>query len=536
MPSAPLSCPVQVSDYPKLDSKQAGHLRHFHNLVSQPDGEWHHFGSLEGQQEWDDAYRYQLATMAYAAGVTHYHRLPAMRVAFKTLMRRMIHKMLRREVWGYWFNTSLGGTLLDPDLKELRKPWIDPVINENIMYSGHLLLMTSLYAMLFDDDEFEKKGGLTFTWNPLFWGLGKGEFQYDNRSLQEVIFKQMRENDWVGVCCEPNAVFVVCNQFPIIAMRYNDVRDGTNNIEDVLEKYEASLVKKGMLADDGLYAAFFALKQGKAVPARQGAHTAWANAFMNSWNSEKVHSLYDKQVLGFLTTADGKTQLNPTGVAMAFRKLVLEGGEDPHSVETLQKARENSSKFVNPALPFQTVSWGLFTMMLSELGKTKELNDLLHFADTHLKPTWENGGLYYPRNDQLLDDDQNMIHVEPHSGNSGLGYARLNVPDGQKKMWEKPWTRSVLTSRPWVDRLNFADGVDFLRGTWDDGADAMIITLRSWTGSQDVTLSIRNLPKGDWAVYVDQRLKDTVALGDGEELTVTEKVGEDEIDIIVASM
>lgn len=30
------------------------------------------------------------------------------------------------------------------------------------MYSGHLLLMVSLYAMLFDDDEFEKEGGLKF--------------------------------------------------------------------------------------------------------------------------------------------------------------------------------------------------------------------------------------------------------------------------------------------------------------------------------------------------------------------------------------
>jgi hypothetical protein len=28
------------------------------------------------------------------------------------------------------------------------------------MYSGHLLLMTSLYSMLFDDDEFEKLGSL----------------------------------------------------------------------------------------------------------------------------------------------------------------------------------------------------------------------------------------------------------------------------------------------------------------------------------------------------------------------------------------
>lgn len=213
--SVPLHPSIQAKDYPKLNEKQAGHLRHFHNLVSQPDGEWHHFGSLEAQQEFDDAYRYQLATMAYATGAAHFHRLPALRGPMKTLLRKIIHKMLLRQVWGYWFTTSHGGNLLDPDLKELRKPWADPVIKENIMYSGHLLLMTSLYGMLFDDDEFEQEGSLTFRWDPLFWGLGRQDFSYDNRSLQKVIFQQMEENEWVGVCCEPNAVFVVCNQFPV---------------------------------------------------------------------------------------------------------------------------------------------------------------------------------------------------------------------------------------------------------------------------------------------------------------------------------
>ncbi|KIW42237.1 uncharacterized protein PV06_05801 [Exophiala oligosperma] len=529
--------PVEVSKYPKLDAKQAGHLRHFHNLVSQIDGEWNHFGSLEAQQEWDDAYRYQLATMAYATGLAHYHRLPAMRTAFKTLLRRIIHKMLRREVWGYWFSTSLGGKLLDPDLKELRKPWADPVIKENIMYSGHLLLMTSLYAMLFDDDEFEKEGSLTFNWNPLFFGMGPEKFSYDNRSLQKVIFQQMEENDWVGVCCEPNAVFVVCNQFPIIAMRYNDSRDGTNNVQGVLEKYEASLIKKGMLNDSGLYPSFFALKQRSTRPARQGAHTAWANAYMNTWNSEKVHSLYESQVLGFLTTVGGKTRLLPTRVSSAFRHLVLEKGEDPDSEETLRKAREMSPQFVSPAFPFEAVNWNGFAQMLSELGKDKELDDLLEYADSRLNPTWENGGLYYPRNDAVMDEDGNLVHMEPHSGNSGIGYSRLNVKDGQKMMWEQPWTREILAKRPFVDDVGFADGVDFLRGAWDAEAHAMVVTLKSWTGQDtEVSFSVKNLERGDWAVYVNGELQQTTTVKGSESVGVTVTAGNDEVDVVVSQI
>jgi hypothetical protein len=122
-----------LDKFEKLSREQAGHLRHFHNLSTQRDGEWGVMGTQDPGQEWLDGYRYQLATMAYAAGATHYHRMPALRSPFKTLLQNIIKKMFRREVWGYWFLTSHSGTFVDPDLKELRKPWADPVVRENIM-------------------------------------------------------------------------------------------------------------------------------------------------------------------------------------------------------------------------------------------------------------------------------------------------------------------------------------------------------------------------------------------------------------------
>ncbi|KAJ5368783.1 uncharacterized protein N7496_008543 [Penicillium cataractarum] len=62
------------------------------------DGNWPHMGSQEPAQEFLDAYRHQVATMAYASSLTYYHRMPAMRGLFKSLIRRLIHKMLRHEV------------------------------------------------------------------------------------------------------------------------------------------------------------------------------------------------------------------------------------------------------------------------------------------------------------------------------------------------------------------------------------------------------------------------------------------------------
>lgn len=117
----------------KLKREEAGHLRHFHNLATQVDGQWAHMGTQYSAQEWVDGYRYQLATMAYAAGAAHYFRLPALRSCFKQLLQDLISKMLRPEVWGYWFNSSHSGKLVDPDIKELRQPWADPIVRENIM-------------------------------------------------------------------------------------------------------------------------------------------------------------------------------------------------------------------------------------------------------------------------------------------------------------------------------------------------------------------------------------------------------------------
>lgn len=82
-------------------------------------------------------------------------------------------------------------------------------------YSGHLLLMTTLYAMLFDDDRYEEEGALTFLYNPVFYGMGPETYPYTRSTLQDAIVKEMERNGWLGVCCEPNSIFIVCNQFPV---------------------------------------------------------------------------------------------------------------------------------------------------------------------------------------------------------------------------------------------------------------------------------------------------------------------------------
>ncbi|KAF8204195.1 hypothetical protein K438DRAFT_1932285 [Mycena galopus ATCC 62051] len=268
--------PGLLAKAPKLSLAQAGHLRHFHNLATAPPGEWPHMGTQAPGQEWLDALRYQLATMAYAAGAAHFHRLPALRSLFKSLLEDLIAKMLDKEVWGYWYLTSQSGRMADPDIEELRKPWADPIVTENIMYSGHLLHMISLHAMLFDDDKYDAPGALEFDWNPIYWGMGREVFSYTRTTLQDAILKEMERENWIGVCCEPNSIFIVCNQFPLIAMRYNGVRDGTNLVDGVLKKYTAAWEsKKGFMQDDGLFVQMYKVRRDELIPERGIGFTAW---------------------------------------------------------------------------------------------------------------------------------------------------------------------------------------------------------------------------------------------------------------------
>jgi hypothetical protein len=62
--------------------------------------------------------------------------------------------------------------------------------------------------MLFNDDKYDAPNALVFDWNPIFWGMGPERFSYNRTTLQEAILKEMERENWIGVCCEPNCVFV----------------------------------------------------------------------------------------------------------------------------------------------------------------------------------------------------------------------------------------------------------------------------------------------------------------------------------------
>ncbi|WP_271592969.1 linalool dehydratase/isomerase domain-containing protein [Bradyrhizobium sp. CCBAU 65884] len=477
-----------VSRFPALDPLQLGHLRHIENLAAQPDGEWSKMGIPDPGQEWLDSYRYQLAQMAYALGLAHYHRLPAAPAVFRRTFDNLIRKMLRREVWGYWKDTSQSGLYVNPDIKELRKGWTDPVVRENIMYSGHLSAMVGMYSMLFDDDGYDRPGALTFVHNPIFWGMGPEKLEYSRSSLNEVIYWQMVENGWLGVACEPNCVFIVCNQFPMLGFRFADWRKGTAVADEATRSYRAAWEKKGIFSDEGWFHGWWRVEQDEFVPPKSVGWTAWGGAVMNTWNRDFVHGIYRDQLRGVLKYGrDGLVSLYPNSVVPRVREA-LASGRSTDGIE-------------DRAYPWPMPDFGYVAMLLSEMGDA-DLNGMFAHADRYMSPTWSEAGLYYPRSDQAYDGEGNLVRMDRLTGNAMLAYARLNVPDGLWALYNKPWEADHFAS-PALQKVT--PGVDVTRAVYDPEASLLVLTLQPRDGRpQDVGVEIGPVAADTtWVLFID---------------------------------
>lgn len=254
---------------------------------------------------------------------------------------------------------------------------------------------------------------------------------------------------------------------------------------------------------------------------------------MNTWNSETLKSLYDQQAYGFITNIDGEVQLHEDRIAEEYRKLVDTEDADKNDATVLARARESVAALPPSPFPFSRPTFGYVVQWLSELGKKEELDGLFKYADEHLQPTWENGGLFYPRNDTKTNEAGEWTHMDPFSGNASIGYARLNVPDGQKQMWEKPRRRGHAATQPWIDGIDLGQGIDCLRGVWDSEESALVLTMKTWDGRRvDAAPVASNLPAGTWAVFVNEKLVQQDVVKEGGDLSVEVEVGGEELNVV----
>jgi hypothetical protein len=429
-------------------------------------------GSRSNGQDDFASLRYQLAYAAIALSVTQRYRLPAAPGVFRATFDRLIQKMLLPEVWMYWRDTSTGQAIFNTHIP-MESEW-DPVRRDNIMYSAYVQVMTLLYAYLFDDDRYEKSGSISFRHWAFSWGGEEKRFDYDQNSLNELIYWKMIESGYIGVACEPNCVFQICNQLPLLGFRLHDLLSGGQRAADVERGYRKAWDDFGRLDAEGRFA-LLVLEDSQQLLTNDAGEVwgdAWAGTVLNMLNRDLVREHYPEQI----------------------SRLLIDGPDDTLTIRPLV-----STPLLGHDIFEDHGDFGWAAAWASEIGDRPTLDGLLAFADLRLEPTWIDGGLFYPRNDDTMDTDGYNRLVDPLTGNSLLALARLDVPDGLWGLYHLP-IESRYRDGPAI--VDVDRGIEITRAYIDDSGDliATIAAAGGVPGANSGEARIGRLPGGDWTL------------------------------------
>ena len=421
--------PVKAEDYPSLSEKELGHVQWLVKLAQQPLGDWSYMGGLEEGQEGLEAYRYQLGYMAYALALAQYHKTPAYRELYQKALDNLIQKMIRKDVWYYWEHTSKGFTATNPPQKGRGLGWIDPVVEKNIMYSGHLINMVELYQMLYRDDKYDKPKSITFRWNLVKELLNT--FQYDGNKLAEVIHKQFMENPLHMIECEIGLVFPVCNQHPLLGLILYDHNHGTNLAAPVKDLMMKTFTDKGLLdpkTQDFLQ--FYMIDQGKAIGPPSPGNNAFVGTPMHVWKPELIEKLYP---------------IHAKKVEFARRRH-CQGGRATKPWE------------FPPRLDLQRTQ--------EKWAMRRRPRNLIAWMEKNCSPQWMGNKYFYPRNDEKKISTL---------FNANAAIAELNVKNGIWAMYNRPWKEDYF-NQPFISGVEHPKAI-VKQAYYDSGKDVLAVTL-----------------------------------------------------------
>jgi hypothetical protein len=458
-----------------LDDLQAGHLRRMIDLSEQLPDDWSGMMGRSALQEDFGGLRFQLAYMSYALALCHIHRLPAAPAVFRRPFDSFIQKMLSPDVWTYWRHVSTGNGPFNKSLGELPAQW-NPVETDNIMYSAYVQSMALLYHYLFRDPKYAAERSLAFKLEPLFWGAGGQRFDYDEKSLNRHIYWMMVEKGYLGIACEPNCVYQICNQPAILGFRLHDFLYGGTTADEVTEGYRRAWDEFGIVDDAGHFS-IFVLEREHAMFSRRAMPWAdfWLGSLMHMWDPAGVEAAYPRQMEAWAKPGPEDSLWIPPSI--------LPPGFGPPEMSHAH-------------------DFGWAAVCASEVGDEERLKKFLAYADTCLTPTWNDGAFHYRRRDGWLDESGKLHAMDPHTGNTLLGYARLNVPGGLRMLYEGPLDDAWFAGPALVE---MSAGLDVRTAFYARDDATLHLTLRPGRmGAGNAELTLANIwERGPWVLFAD---------------------------------
>lgn len=469
----------EFADLPILGEKETGQLRHVRNVLWRADGDWGPMASNDYTQLGEfTAYYYQLSGLAHVLAQGYHHHLTAAPGVFKADMDRAVQKLLHPDVWSYWFSVSQGSPSWNPDLKEPQTPWWDPVVKENVMYSGHLNHVAALYAYLFDDSKYDSVGSMRFDGFQSN-GFGSATAEYSLSTLNDLIYWQMVESGYMGVACQPNEVFVTCNQFPIWGLKWQDSRTGSGRADETAASHFKAWERFGAYKHGEETPFLWMAAQNKISSARvPGSNEETTGSFYvaSPWSYWALHAAnqgYARSTYDYVTAAALDRDPDGSLVIINEKEMALNGKRYGRGAKVLAGDQVPGIRYYDGPDSRHAGIWGWFSLILSEEGDPR-LAEILDYVDRNMNPTWEDGGYYYPRNEKTWVDGR-FVGVTPLSGNANFAYARLNKRNGINGLYHADWAKSRLEMPHLAD---VSRHIDIARAAFLPEKNTLVISAR----------------------------------------------------------
>ncbi|MFQ6113556.1 MAG: hypothetical protein ACE5NG_05635, partial [bacterium] len=321
-----------------------------------------------------------------------------------------------------------------------------PVYEMNVMYSGHLANMIGLYEWLFDDHKYDKPGSIRLVWDE------DTVFEYDHASLVERLYGQMRDNPYHSIACEPQQVFIMCNDHAALSLMLLDATHGTQ-LSEVNRDFLMNLDHL-FHGNDGSFNYPYYYRLDVTLPLHLAVGDGWALALMHPFARERVRQMYP-----------------------AFKKRHLRWNQD-----STAKVRGNMIEFMDigdyrPTNASQ-VSFGL--LLASEVGDSEFAEGLWNYAVKKYRSTRTDGTLYFRKASLLL--------------NSVFLLGRINEADGLWRLYNWGWPDSHF-HEPRVESVNL-DKVLVVRAHYSKENGLTIGLKPRQPGTTQAKVSIANLVPG----------------------------------------
>ncbi|HYD08543.1 MAG TPA: hypothetical protein VEA78_00465 [Acidimicrobiales bacterium] len=182
--------------------------------------------------------RYQLNYLAWALSEYAVNTIPNAPTEIELVLRNMMLKQTDLRVWGYWKTLNTIGNLnTNPD----------PLVKDNIMFSGFTGDQLNMYEAATGSDFFDQPGSLTFVWKD-----GR-TFSYDHHSWMAEVKKNFEKGRTSFFACEPGWAFAACNTIGAQAVLGYEVLHGGSMWRDLEPAWRKTLDDEYLLPD-GNYA------------------------------------------------------------------------------------------------------------------------------------------------------------------------------------------------------------------------------------------------------------------------------------------